>query len=790
MDPSLQQEASNLRTPQMGTSSATPTSSTPSRKAFPRRLSLLQNDTASPVRATTSSSSDDPARTTSFTGPKPLSLGSQPITSASASAGSTETPRQSKRSSITYIPSPSTSLRQEEVQLSRAPSTSSASGRTRTGSISRATAGAGSAAARRRTSQASQANSDADDWLMNDQDAASSAARSMAERDSAKVDALFNDTGYREGITAGKLSTLQLGFDQGFNEVGATLGRQVGVLRGQVAALLLLTSPASPTSTSTPTAARRGPTRTRGLTSSPTAGAGASTSSLPILANPRLEQAKVELSQLAIELDAVTLDRLAEKDYEAMEHEAEHQEGAAVEVTRETHAERAEREQVLEGFKQRVRAQNAPRSASRRTLSLSSDDSSTSRDLLRLIAEKERRCFELREELASEETQLKHLRSTWQRMATKELAYSTSPPAHTGAHRRDGSSTSSTSDAATDAWNSFSSKLPGSIKTQLSNLNTLLESIANPEAPEAVASAAQGEGMLRPTGGGLGVLEEEGSDVGSVVSPRSPRSPAMLAHADAPGTLVAPRSGSQLAALARQDSRALGFSVDANGIAHPSGTNDEMAPPTPPKPPTARSNSSAGNTWTARRTSMLSSLSSLTPKHAPDTADEASGGGFASMFARRLKEARSNASDMLREAERKLGNAMTIDELLGKSPQITLDEASTDSTLVPSPWYAAAGGSARRPSSEQRLSPGKGEAEARRLSVSSSRSSSSASAPVRVGSPHMSPVIGGAPGAAGVFGMLLGSQTELGRRASGDSWGWGGKEDEDEDGWGDDVAKK
>lgn len=161
-------------------------------------------------------------------------------------------------------------------------------------------------------------------------------------------------TGYREGITAGKLSTLQQGFDQGFNEVGASLGRQLGALRGQLAALLLLTS--SPTSTSPSSAAaagRRAPARSRGLNATPTAGAGAGT--LPLLASPRLEQARLDLRGLAKELDAVTLDTLAEPDWEAIEHESEHQDGG-VEVTRETQHERAERELLLQHLNQRLQS--------------------------------------------------------------------------------------------------------------------------------------------------------------------------------------------------------------------------------------------------------------------------------------------------------------------------------------------------------------------------------------------------------------------------------------------------
>lgn len=48
---------------------------------------------------------------------------------------------------------------------------------------------------------------------------------------------LRSQTGYREGITSGKLSTLQSGFDEGFNQA-ALLGRAKGFMRGQVLALL------------------------------------------------------------------------------------------------------------------------------------------------------------------------------------------------------------------------------------------------------------------------------------------------------------------------------------------------------------------------------------------------------------------------------------------------------------------------------------------------------------------------------------------------------------------------
>ena len=505
-----------------------------------------------------------------------------------------------------------------------------------------------------------------------------------------------------------------------------------------------------------------------------------------------------------------------------------------------------------------VSLQNERNSLSRRTSSLGSlTDDPTTGDLLRLIAEKERRCFELREELSSEEAQLKHLRSTWQRLATREQAYSTSPTLH----RRDGSTASSVGradvpQAAAEAWNSLSAKLPGNLRNQLTSL---LESIAAP-VPEPVPKEKAGDagGMLRPNmllhgaGGAssssnLSVLEEEGSDVGSAaLSPRSPRSPAASElHPGRSPNAARPQRHSELASLAVEDSRALGFSVDANGLASistPSALggirvnvepNEEVAPPTPPKTEPNSSSSNSNSVWTSRRTSVLSSFTNFQARlQNPSTSTEEEGGGggatFASMLSKRLKEARDNASDLLREAERKLGNAMTIDEFLGiqspseaaqpMSPSIQLEEPSADSAVHTSPWFEAAGGQRRRSSdSRQRHSPNLGpttarggaERDASRLSVSSSSSSPNLAVP-RAASPRANPVVDGASGAGSVYGMLVGSASNLdltapavgeavdqtSKRASavsagGDSWGWNdGSSTDDDDGWADQQGAK
>ncbi|KAJ7145821.1 hypothetical protein C8R44DRAFT_755964 [Mycena epipterygia] len=53
-----------------------------------------------------------------------------------------------------------------------------------------------------------------------------------------KISSEFTNVGYREGITAGKESALQEGFDNGFASVGAPLGRDIGFLRGMSSALV------------------------------------------------------------------------------------------------------------------------------------------------------------------------------------------------------------------------------------------------------------------------------------------------------------------------------------------------------------------------------------------------------------------------------------------------------------------------------------------------------------------------------------------------------------------------
>ncbi|KAG9315435.1 hypothetical protein JVU11DRAFT_3045 [Chiua virens] len=59
----------------------------------------------------------------------------------------------------------------------------------------------------------------------------------VPEAEWTKITSEFTNTGYREGIIAGKEAFLQAGFDAGFADVGVPLGRELGKLRGVAAAI-------------------------------------------------------------------------------------------------------------------------------------------------------------------------------------------------------------------------------------------------------------------------------------------------------------------------------------------------------------------------------------------------------------------------------------------------------------------------------------------------------------------------------------------------------------------------
>ncbi|KAG2145897.1 hypothetical protein DEU56DRAFT_971605 [Suillus clintonianus] len=57
------------------------------------------------------------------------------------------------------------------------------------------------------------------------------------EADWTKLSNEFTNSGYREGIIAGKESALQDGFDAGFARVGVPIGRELGSMRGAISAI-------------------------------------------------------------------------------------------------------------------------------------------------------------------------------------------------------------------------------------------------------------------------------------------------------------------------------------------------------------------------------------------------------------------------------------------------------------------------------------------------------------------------------------------------------------------------
>lgn len=65
---------------------------------------------------------------------------------------------------------------------------------------------------------------------------------SVQDSEWSKISSDFLNAGYREGITAGKESALQAGFDEGFAETGAPIGRNIGLLRGHISSLISFSS--------------------------------------------------------------------------------------------------------------------------------------------------------------------------------------------------------------------------------------------------------------------------------------------------------------------------------------------------------------------------------------------------------------------------------------------------------------------------------------------------------------------------------------------------------------------
>ncbi|KAF8323680.1 hypothetical protein DL93DRAFT_2151020 [Clavulina sp. PMI_390] len=151
-----------------------------------------------------------------------------------------------------------------------------------------------------------------------------------------RLEETFINAGYREGITAGKEEALQEGFDGGFAEHGAPIGREIGLLRGTAAGLLIyLQSPSS----MTPSGATPADEDTR-------------------------QRQRRDAQAIVTGLAALPLVDLLPPDAEALEHAKEHAEsdgrdGASKSATTEGEEAKAKWEAAksgMEGLKSRLNA--------------------------------------------------------------------------------------------------------------------------------------------------------------------------------------------------------------------------------------------------------------------------------------------------------------------------------------------------------------------------------------------------------------------------------------------------
>lgn len=110
---------------------------------------------------------------------------------------------------------------------------------------------------------------------------------------------LTSKTGYREAIDAGKEQKLQQGFDEGYSQTGAPLGRRIGMLRGKVDALLSIASAQSDG---------------RPISSVGVSGA-------------TLEKLQRDLESLRTRIETLPIHDLMEPDYKLLRYEAQHHSG-------------------------------------------------------------------------------------------------------------------------------------------------------------------------------------------------------------------------------------------------------------------------------------------------------------------------------------------------------------------------------------------------------------------------------------------------------------------------------
>jgi len=153
-------------------------------------------------------------------------------------------------------------------------------------------------------------------------------AKSLQDSEWSKLSSDFVNAGYREGITAGKEGALQEGFDEGFAQTGAPLGRNLGMLRGFSSAIVSLLSSSS----------------TQEL--------------------PERDQLLSEVRAIALALSNVRFSDIVPPDMQAIEHAKEHMEDAEDVVTSEELQEKRDMES-LEDLMDRMGAAPSAKKAER-----------------------------------------------------------------------------------------------------------------------------------------------------------------------------------------------------------------------------------------------------------------------------------------------------------------------------------------------------------------------------------------------------------------------------------------
>ncbi|KAI8815048.1 hypothetical protein BJ742DRAFT_765446 [Cladochytrium replicatum] len=84
-----------------------------------------------------------------------------------------------------------------------------------------------------------------DDDIWDDEVGDSEYDRNIAERNWKRLHDIHGVAGYKDGVTAGKESMLQQGFDEGY-EVGLRAAKELGRLQGQLRLLLTMKNSESP----------------------------------------------------------------------------------------------------------------------------------------------------------------------------------------------------------------------------------------------------------------------------------------------------------------------------------------------------------------------------------------------------------------------------------------------------------------------------------------------------------------------------------------------------------------